>query len=62
MTRTKKALVTLAIAGAAAFGTAGSTLAASGHDAPAATTPAQAQDTLPQATPLDEALPAPLPN
>ncbi|MEU5612500.1 hypothetical protein ACI2L4_01530 [Streptomyces sparsogenes] len=62
MTRTKKALVTLAIAGAAAFGTAGSALAVSGHDAPAATTSTQARDTLPQATPLDEALPAPLPN
>lgn len=62
MIRTKKALVTLAIAGAAALGTAGSALAASSHEGPARSAATQIKDTGPVASPLDESLPLPLPN
>ncbi|MES4901100.1 MULTISPECIES: hypothetical protein [unclassified Streptomyces] len=61
MIRTKKALITLAIAGVAALGTAAPALALSGHEGPARGASTQTKDT-PEATPLDEVFPAPLPN
>ncbi|MEU9791853.1 hypothetical protein AB0E27_14715 [Streptomyces sparsogenes] len=62
MIGTKKALVTLAIAGAAALGTAAPALALSDHEDSARSASAHIKDTAPEATPLDEVLPAPLPN
>ncbi|MDT0549646.1 MULTISPECIES: hypothetical protein [Streptomyces] len=62
MIRTKKALVTLAIAGIAALGTAGTALATSGHAGSDRGASAQLKDTTPQALPFDEALPVPVPN
>lgn len=62
MMHTKKALVTLAIAGAAALGATGSALAASSHEGPARSATTHAKNIVTVASPLDESLPAPMPN